>query len=79
MEQKMTWEEMKQAYPDEWLLIVDYETDPSGHLLVGVVARHGSQDEVFRLPALDKDCAFKYTGESTFPGGWRAHAHCDHV
>lgn len=78
MGERMTWEEMTVAYPDEWLLIVDYETDTSGHLLAGVVERHGCKDEVYRLPAVDKDCAFKYTGESTFPGGWRAHVLFDH-
>jgi hypothetical protein len=75
MGHKMTWEEMKKAFPDEWLLITDYETDQCGEISSGVVERH-SQDksEVYRLPAVEKDCAFRYTGESTFPGGWRAHA-----
>jgi len=75
MAQKMTWQEMKEAFPDEWLLVTDYESDKYGNVTIGVVERH-SQDksEVFRLPALKKSCAFVYTGESTFPGGWRAHA-----
>ncbi len=30
MERKMTWEEMKCEFPDEWLLIVDYEMAPGG-------------------------------------------------
>ncbi|MFH1830789.1 MAG: hypothetical protein ABH871_08460 [Pseudomonadota bacterium] len=78
MGQKMTWEEMKKAFPDEWLLITDYETDQYGTVSVGVVERHSTnKDEVYRLPALDKDCAFEYTGESTFRG-FRDHAkhHC---
>lgn len=80
MERKMTWDEMKREFPNEWLLIVDYDTDKSGHVLEGVVARHSAEkDEVYRLPALDKPSAFKYTGESTFPGGWRAHAEHHHV
>ena len=76
MEKRMTWEEMKSAYPDEWLLIVDWQDDPSGHLMSGIVERHSKEkSEVFRLPTLNRDCAFRYTGESQFPGGWRAHAH----
>ena len=72
----MTWEEMKKAYPDEWLLIVDWEDDQSGHLTSGVVERHSKEkDDVFSPPAPDKDCAFKYTGESTFPGGLRSYAY----
>jgi len=75
MGQRMTWEEMKKNYPDEWLLITDYETDRYGNVSEGVVERHSKDDhEVFRLPAVRKDCAFRYTGESQFPGGWRAHA-----
>lgn len=73
MQQRMSWEEMRKAYPDEWLLIVEMEKDESGRLVSGIVARHSADDqEVFRLPALDQDCAFKYTGECQFPGGWRA-------
>lgn len=79
MAQKMTWEEMKKAYPDEWLLITDYETDESGNVAGGIVERHSKDDyEVFRLPALKQPCAFKYTGECQFPSGWRAHAEHDH-
>lgn len=73
---RMTWEEMKKVFPGEWLMIVDWEDDKSGRLISGVVERHSKEkDEVFRLPTVDKDCAFKYTGESTFPGGWRSHAY----
>jgi len=80
MENKITWEEMKSEYPNEWLLIVDFETDESGHVLSGTVARHSKdKDEVYRLPALGKSSAFKYTGKSTFPGGWRVHAEHHHV
>lgn len=80
MGEKMTWEEMKRKYPDEWLLIVDFDIDKSGRLLSGCVERHSkSKDEVYRLPRVGKDAVFEYTGESTFPGGLRAHAHCHHV
>ena len=75
MNKKMTWEEMKKAYPDEWLLITDYETNEYGTVITGTVERHSRDDhEVFSLPSIKKSCAFRYTGESTFPGGWRAHA-----
>lgn len=80
MGQRMTWEEMKKTYPDEWLLITDYETDRYGHVITGLVERHSKDDhEVFRLPALNKDCAFEYTGECQFPGGWRAHVGHNHL
>lgn len=78
MGQKMTWDEMKAAYPDEWLLVTDYERDKFGNVSVGVVERHSkSKKEVYKLPAPNKSCAFEYTGESTFRG-FRDHAehHC---
>lgn len=37
-----------------------------------------TNEEVFAVPAIDKDCAFGYTGESTFPGGLRAHEKHNH-
>jgi len=71
---------MKGIFPDEWLLITNFELDQSGHLINGVVARHSfDKDDVYRLPSINKPSAFKYTGESTFPGGWRSHAEHHHV
>ena len=47
MMKKMSWEEMKKTFPDEWLLIVQYELDNSGHLIAGIVDRHSKEkDEV---------------------------------
>ncbi len=74
----MTWKEMQQAFPNEWLLVTDYETDQYGRVARGVVERHSTnKDEVYELPAVNKPCAFEYTGESTFRG-FRDHAehHC---
>jgi len=74
MGNKMTWEDMKKKYPDEWLLIVDFEVDHSGHIVSGIVERHSKEkDDVYRLPALNKSSAFRYTGESDF-AGLRSHA-----
>lgn len=74
MGEKISWEEMKNEYPDEWLLIVDYELDNSGHVISGVVERHSrNKDEVYRLPSLNKSVALRYTGESNF-SGLRSHA-----
>lgn len=38
----MTMAEMERAYDQEWVLIVDYELDPtSGSIVYGQVAAHG--------------------------------------
>lgn len=69
MNKKMTWEEMKRAYPDEWLLITDYERDRVGNVIAGIVERHSAnKDDVYQLPRIKKNAAFEYTGESTFRG-----------
>ncbi len=79
MGQKMTWEEMKQQFPDEWLAIVEFDVDDSGHLVTGVVERHSPQkQEVYRLPVRQQSTAFRYTGASTFLG-LRSHAETHHV
>ncbi len=38
MGKKITWEEMKRDYPDEWLLIVDFELDSSGRIVAGLLS-----------------------------------------
>lgn len=69
MKKETTWKEMKNQYPDEWLLITDFNLDQEGHLISGVVRRHSKlKQEVYRLPALGQSTAFRYTGESTFSG-----------
>lgn len=74
-DRRLTWNEMQQRYPDQWLLIVDYQIDESGQLLSGVVERHApDMDEVAKPPKVGKPTAFLYTGESTFRG-LRSHAH----
>ena len=79
MGKKMTWEDMKKQFPNEWLLITDFELDESGHLVAGIVDRHSKDKEVvYRLPALDRSTAFRYTGESTF-AGLRSHAKKRHI
>ena len=80
MQNTLSWDEMKSTYPNEWLLITDFELDQSGRVISGIVSRHSvDKDEVYRLPALNKSSSFKYTGESTFPGGWRVHAERNHL
>jgi hypothetical protein len=79
MGKKMTWREMETNFPDEWLLITDFDLDKSGHLVTGVVERHSrNKQDVYQLPALNKSTAFRYTGESTF-SGLRNHARNDNL
>lgn len=78
MKEKMTWDEMKKRFPNEWLLITEFELDKYGKVVSGIVERHSKhKDEAANPPILDKDTTFRYTGESTF-SGLRSHATHDH-
>jgi len=73
--EKLSWEQMKRRFPDEWLLVVDFETDASGQVAAGVVEHHSKDmNQVAQAPSRAKRIAFRYTGESTFMG-LRSHAH----
>jgi hypothetical protein len=76
VKEKITWQEMKQRYPDEWLLIVDYDLDGMGHLQTGVVKKHSrNKVDIYKADIHDESAAFRYTGESSF-SGLRSHAAC---
>ncbi len=78
MEGKMTWIEMKEKFPDEWLVITDFEFDKYGEVITGVVAQHSKKmSGISKNPIIDRDTAIYYTGESTF-SGLRSHAAHDH-
>ena len=67
MEQKMTWEEIKRNYPDEWVAVVDYT--PSGAIGVeGIVKVHARErkslyKQVKSVRKNYKDITFLYTGQ----------------
>ena len=69
MSKKLSWDEMRREYPDEWLLIVDYDVDNSGHIVAGVIERHSKvKKEVYSDLTENRSVAFRYTGESSFSG-----------
>jgi len=73
--ERLSWAEMKRQYPDQWLLIVDYETDDADRLVSGIVEFHSTDmHQVAQAPAESDRIAFRHTGESTFRG-LRGYAH----
>ncbi len=62
---KMTIEEMRKTYEDEYVLIVDWEDDDSGWIARGrVVAHSRDRDDVYReMEARDESCAVEYLGD----------------
>ena len=74
MGRKMTWKEMKKAFPNEWLRIGNYKLDDKGEIKEGTVLYHSkSKNKVYSHPLTGKSEAFWYTGKSTF-SGLRSHA-----
>ncbi len=65
-----TWDEMTKLYPDQWLAIVEYETDKYGEVTRGVVVGHGRDMTCLPAPPTDRGTiiALRYTGKSTFSG-----------
>ncbi|MBI4862199.1 MAG: hypothetical protein HY815_18365 [Candidatus Riflebacteria bacterium] len=62
--EKLPWDEIKKKFPDEWVVLVDYELDgdiPTN----GVVLDHGSvKKEVYqRLREINDECFVLYTGK----------------
>jgi len=64
MAEKLSWEEIRSRYPDEWVVLVDYDLD--GDIpTFGVVLDHGRvKKQVYeRLRAIDDECFVLYTGK----------------
>ncbi len=76
---KQTWDEMKKLYPDQWLQIVEFETDEYGEVTRGVVQGHGKTHASLPAPPTDRGIiTLEYTGESTFTGR-RWYADCNAI
>lgn len=79
MEKRMTWEEMQKAFPDEWILVVDYEFTRGGQIKDGVLVMHSkNKEDIFSYPIHAEKVGLWYTGESQFMG-LRSHAEHDRI
>ena len=56
--ERLTIEEIEHKYPDEWLLIVDYELSENTELLSGRLIAHSKSRKEIR------DISMNYTGRS---------------
>ncbi|MFN7948916.1 MAG: hypothetical protein U0Z53_26420 [Blastocatellia bacterium] len=66
MSEILSYDEIRQRYPDEWLLITDAELDDENNLVRGRVYAHSSsRDVVYRAisDAPGDSFALEYTGE----------------
>jgi hypothetical protein len=67
MGQKMTWDEMKKTYPDEWVAVVNYTSDEVGNVEGEVVFHSNDKSEFYRhakdVVSQYGGMAMRYTGE----------------
>jgi len=63
--EKLTWDEIKKRFPDEWVVLVDYDWPDDADVQAGVVWAHGrDHDEVCdRSRAVPSPFAIRYTGQ----------------
>ena len=63
--ERLTFEEMKQHFPDEWLLIVDCEFSDNAELLAGRVAVHSkNREDIYAVSGnYSGGRATRYTGK----------------
>ena len=68
MEKKLSWEEIKELYDQEWVELIDYEwPEEAAHPGAGVVRVHAKDRKEFdRLAAIDPpvESAFVFVGEA---------------
>lgn len=66
MGQKMTWEEMKTTYPDEWVALADYQLAGPVEVDGSVIAHHAQKQafyqELQKIRAQYPNIAVRYTG-----------------
>ena len=65
--ERLTWKQMEERYPNQWLSITDYTTDDADRLESGIVECHSTDmRQVARAPAQSDGIAFRDAVESTF-------------
>lgn len=66
MADKLTWDEIKRKYPDEWVVLVDFHEEGED-LIDGVVFDHGRDKDAIceRMKKAPSPFAVEYTGELT--------------
>ena len=68
MADKLTWDEIKRQYPDEYVILVDYDFDDNEDVAGGIVIAHARDrdavyDQCQQSASRPNQIAVRYTGE----------------
>ncbi len=72
MEKRMTWKEIQETYPDQWVGLSKVEWDkPGGANVVSAVVKYTDKtaDELYDMQISGRDIYTTYTTPQTFPYG----------
>ena len=58
MDERLSWEEIKKRFPNEWVCLVDVDRPNMGHVVSGVVYAHDPQHNVL----LEKQKHLEFAG-----------------
>ena len=66
---KMTWDEMVQEYPEQWVAVKDAEMD-GPDIVSGILVAAKTDDDIipFRIAHFDDDLIYRRTTEGEFHG-----------
>ena len=73
MEKRMTWKEIEETYPDQWVGLSDVEWDaPDGANVVSAVVKYANKDnpdELYDMQIRGEGIYTTYTTPENFPYG----------
>lgn len=69
MEKRMTWKEIQEAYPDQWVGLTDVEREGGGIASAIVKYTDKTSDELYDMQISGQGIITKYTTPQNFPYG----------
>lgn len=69
MAKRMTWKEIQETYPDQWVGLSEVENDGGGIASAVVKYTDKTDDELFDMQISGQDVQTIYTTPETFPYG----------
>lgn len=64
MSERLTWEEITERYPDEWVILTDFDYGQTESFIVAAVVDHGTDRDAMeqRMACMKIPTGFFFTG-----------------